>query len=217
MGIKVGVVILVVAVGAVSAQSVFPKLREEARQPAPRGNSAFEAASKIRDKGKLLLNDERGITRFAKLWRPDAACLEEPRRLIRVQPGAEWPDDAGDVFLVVQDEDRLPLALLEEPISCSGDWNNHYIHYFDANGRTVAFERYSGFFNGCDFGVAREMSVTYYGPKGIVIAREYRLEDEKGDEHKDAKCDFMYRYPYAIYKDWASAAAALGLPHTLSQ
>src|SRR5262245_66098521 len=91
MGKKVGAVILVVAVGAVSAQSVLPKLEEEVRRSAPRGNSAFEVASKIRDKAKLRLNSERGITRFAKLWQPDAACLEEPRRLIRVRPGAEWP------------------------------------------------------------------------------------------------------------------------------
>jgi hypothetical protein len=50
----------------------------------------------------------------------------------------------------------LPVALVAVPVSESGDWHNQYTHYFNDRRCTVAFERYSGFFNGCPGGLGKE-------------------------------------------------------------
>ena len=96
--------------------------------------------------------------------------------------------------------------------SCSGDWTITYTYYFDAVGRTVAFQRYSGFFNGCDFGLARETSVYEYAATGSLVLKEYTLTDSDGVPKPTTACQFMYRYPYSIYASWRAYAHAMGLP-----
>ena len=217
MRIHYKILALLLLVQAAVAQSTLPQLREDVRQAAPKGIPAYSPTVEIRNKAKRQLDEKRRVLRFAKLWPVDSACVKDPDRIVSVKSDADWPPDAGAIFLVVLDESGRPSALLEEPTSCSGDWANEYIHYFDASGRTVAYERHSGFFNGCDFGTASETAVTYYGPTGFVIAREYQLADAHGKEHAAAKCQFMYRYPYVVHRDWTSAAKAYGLPRTVSQ
>ena len=203
---------LLLLVSVVSAGGL-PQVKEGERRSAPEGMIQILARLQaIRKKANSQLKSVSQVARFAKLGVKESDCPEPETRAIAVRKGAEWPARTATSFVVAFHENRQPSALLEVPSSCSGDWRNEYVHYFDPTGRTIAFERYSAFFNGCDGGLARERSTTYYTPNGTVIAREYRLEDGGAREISPATCTFDYRHPYIVHRDWTTAARAAGLP-----
>lgn len=199
-----------------TAQDVLPQLKEgERRSPAVNMKQLLVQLQGTRKDAKSQLTSIDRVSRFAKLGSGDPSCPQPQSRAIAIPRGAEWPSDTTVSFLVAFHKNGGPSALLEVPSSCSGDWSNEYVHYFDSRGRTVAFERFSGFFNGCDVRPVREISVTYYTPTGTVLAREYRLEDPQGRKISPTSCEFMYRYPYVVHRNWTTAARAAGLPATV--
>lgn len=207
---------LVLLSSPATAQTILPQLKEEERRsPAVNMKQRLAQLQATRKDAKSQLTSINLVSRFAKLGSGNPSCPEPQSRAIAVPRGAEWPTDTTDSFVVAFHENDGPSALLEVPSSCSGDWRNEYTHYFDSSGRTVAFERFSGFFNGCDVYPVHEVSVTYYTGSGTVLAREYRLEDAQGREISPTSCEFMYRDPYVVHRDWTTAARAAGLPATV--
>lgn len=90
-----------------------------------------------------------------------------------------WSKYTTTSLLLVKNSQNRILAIDETPVSESGDWYNTYTHYFDENGNTIAFKRYSGFFNGCP-GLAKETSFYYFDHDGILVRKDYQLVDRDG-------------------------------------
>jgi hypothetical protein len=68
-------------------------------------------------------------------------------------------------------------------------------HYFDTEGNTFAFEKQTNFFNsGCTEGVAYETETKFYNTGFELIARQYKLVDEKGKDLSKDSCAFLYKY-----------------------
>ena len=140
------------------------------------------------------------------------AKIEGRKELQKVPNDKSWPDNMETTFGVWKDKNRKVLMFYEVPVSESGDWRNEYIHYFDNEGHTIVFQRYSAFFNGgCTKGVAKETSMHYYDKTGRLLQKDYKLVGEKGESLEPSKCDFYYRHPYWIYETWRTAAKANGL------
>ncbi len=98
---------------------------------------------------------------------------------------------------------------VEIPYSESGDWHLEYTHYFDEAGRTIAFRRFSGFFNP----PLKELSLDCFDPQGRLIKKSYALTDH--DDKVAAKADdkdFSDRHEYLIYPSWEAMAKGSGLP-----
>ena len=130
--------------------------------------------------------------------------------LIRVPDSRRWPEATEASYNVVHDLRDRVVAFVEVPTSESGDWYNEYLHYFDADGRTLVFERSSSFFNGCPV-KARERTISYFDPTGRLLSREYTLTAFGGSPVDASRCDFMYRYPYQIFRSWPELARSIGL------
>lgn len=161
----------VVTQPTVWAQARLPLLAEEVQRVARKGDQRLETAEAVRTAAAALLKEGTTVSRFAQLGRFDGDRLVPTGRVVAVAAGTEWPLETVTSYLVVRRGGGLPVALVATPVSESGDWHNEYIHYFNDRGRTVAFERYSGFFNGCPGGLGKERSVTYYTPAGQIVAR----------------------------------------------
>jgi hypothetical protein len=132
-------------------------------------------------------------------------------RAVTVPDTTQWPEEMEAAYNLVRDTSGRVLALVEIPTSLSGDWFNAYTHYFDERGRTAVFERFSGFFNGCENGGAREHSLYVLDDGGRVIEKAYVLTDFEDEPLDPRGCTFHYRHPYRIHPSWLELAAALGL------
>jgi hypothetical protein len=128
--------------------------------------------------------------------------------IVPVPDSTRWSLEMEVSYNLIRDLQGQVLAWIETPISQSGDWHNQVVHYFGSDGRTLAFRRSSSFFNGCPQ-PAREYSLTFLGPLADVIAREYTLSDFDGAPLDESQCEFLYRFPYPVYRSWSELAPAL--------
>ncbi|NJD11498.1 MAG: hypothetical protein FIB01_14045 [Gemmatimonadetes bacterium] len=126
------------------------------------------------------------------------------------------PEGTQTSYAVFRDTAGTVLLLIETPTS-TRDWNNEYRHYFDAQGRTVFFRRYSGFFDGCKWGLAKEVLERSYTAEFKPARELYKLTSDEGSPHDSTECEFRYHFPYEVYPTWAAAAQALQLPATVGQ
>lgn len=70
--------------------------------------------------------------------------------LVVVRDTASWPEEVEMSINLWTDATGRPLALSEGPFSESGDWFADFTHYFDEQGRTVAYRNQSAWFvSGC--------------------------------------------------------------------
>lgn len=123
------------------------------------------------------------------------------------------PEGATTSYAVVRDSAGTVLLLIETPTS-PREWSNEYRHYFDAEGRTVFFRRYSGFLDGCQWGMAKEVLERSYTPEFQVAEETYTLTNDAGSPQDSTQCEFRFRFPYEVYPTWQAAATALQLPVT---
>lgn len=150
---------------------------------------------------------------FAEIGEPDR---KRPGPIVRVPRLGAWPEDTATSYVVVLDDNRRVRLFQESPVSFSGDWTLDLTHVFDEDGRTVAFERSSRFFeSGCSE-VARERSTEIFDEAGRCMARDYRLEDGNEKPLDSKRCAFPYRDEYRIYSDAGSALQAARLVDVLS-
>ena len=147
---------------------------------------------------------------FARLGDGRKDCPEPSDSIVPVANPGKWPKVHTERYTVFVDSGRV-VAVTESPFSCSGDWAINYTHYFDAAGHTTGYERFSGFFNGCSFGAARETTL-YVFDNGALISKQYSLTNASGQPQRPDACTFYHHWEYAIYASWAAYAAATGLP-----
>jgi len=138
-------------------------------------------------------------------------------KIVLVSDKNSWPDDTVNSYAVLFDKDGFVIAFDDIPTSESGDWFNRYTHYFNKEGETIAFKRYSGFFMGCPSEGSNETSVYYYNGKHNLIQKEYTLVDGGGKEVDPKECDFMFRHEYKIYKNWKDLAQDIGILKVLNK
>lgn len=113
----------------------------------------------------------------------------------------QWPEGIETTFNILKGEDGKILTISEYPFSESGDWSQEWCHYFDANGKTYAFESNLNFFNSmCTEGVAYEKDATFYDKNFSKVGSSYSLKDEKGNALKKEGCD-MYEFEYTPQPD----------------
>lgn len=112
---------------------------------------------------------------------------------------SKFPDSVETTYNVWTDSlDHIRL-IGEFPFSESGDWAISYLHYFDTNDKTCAFERYTGFYNSiCTDNLAHENIVDYYDRDFNRVNRDYWLKDSKGNALVKDSCMFNYDYPYEV-------------------
>jgi hypothetical protein len=126
------------------------------------------------------------------------------------------PEGSTTSYTVLRDSAGTPLLLIESPAS-PREWNVEYRHYFDAQGHTAFFRRYSGFFDGCAWGLAKETLERSYSPQFEVADETYTITNDEGSPQDSTRCEFNYRFPYQVYPTWPEAATALQLPLTPTQ
>ena len=114
-----------------------------------------------------------------------------------------FPENVETSYNVFRDKSNRIISVLESPYSESGDWDVEYVHYFDSDGKTIAFERRTGFFNSeCTNDAAHEVICHYYNPAFTEISKVYKLTDSKGKTLNKSKCTFNYEFTdYKIYKN----------------
>src|SRR5690606_31196638 len=90
---------------------------------------------------------------------------------------------------------------VEIPFSDSGDWFIAYKSYYNIEGRLIAFQKETNFFNNeCTDEVAHEVSLKYYNSQFELIDSVYTLTDSDKNPLKRSSCFFPYNYPFKIYR-----------------
>ena len=129
----------------------------------------------------------------------------------------KWPNNIEYTFNVLSDTLNKATLVFASPTSESGDWDIAYVHYFDENGRIIAFERRTGFFNSeCTDEAAHETVCCYYDPAFKEILRTYKLTDNNGKNLVKTKCVFNYDFnDYKIYKNLSNCLKGYKLINSL--
>ncbi len=141
----------------------------------------------------LFNHNKHKLIVFAKLVDKD-----EP---IQIKNG-NFPDKVEATFNILKDSLEQIITASEFPYSESGDWNIILTHYFDKDGKTFAFERQTNFFNSiCTDGVAYETQTEFYNSDFQLIAKMYKLVDEKNKTLEKDSCQFPYDYEYKVSAD----------------
>jgi hypothetical protein len=113
----------------------------------------------------------------------------------------QWPEGIETTFNILKGEDGKIITISEYPFSESGDWSQEWCHYFDANGKTYAFESNLNAFNSmCTEGVTYEKDALFYDKNFTKVGSSYSLKDEKGKALKKEDCN-MYEFKYTPQPD----------------
>lgn len=140
-------------------------------------------------------------------------------RFVRLTPAQdELPDSAEFSDVIVGARGKRVLAVVESPVSESGDWSIQTTHYFDSTGATVAVTHFSGFFAGCvdaktDSSSGLHETVTsYFGARHRLVKRTFVREKFDGSALAPTdECSDRFQTGYDIYPSWDSLAAATHL------
>lgn len=128
------------------------------------------------------------------------AKITEDSEAIEIR-NAEFPGTIASAINILRDEWGKVICVAEFPYSESGDWWVGQRHYFDAEGKTFAFEQQASQFNsGCTEGAVYETSVGYYDTNFKRTSVAYSLVDEQGMPLQPDQCD-LYKFEYIVYPD----------------
>ena len=103
--------------------------------------------------------------------------MTDKNDLVRIFNG-KFPDDSIEYTYNVLTKKGKVIMILSSPYSESGDWDVDITHYFDADGRTFAYERLANAFVLPDDGVAYETTTNYFNPQFKNIKHIYKLIDK---------------------------------------
>jgi hypothetical protein len=122
---------------------------------------------------------------------------ETPKRII----DESIPENTIKAFELLVDSTGQLRSVSEYPLSISGDWYLSFIHYFDKEGKTFAFERQTNFFNSSCSEIAFETITLYYNTDFTRIDSTYKLVDENEIQLNKDSCDFPYQFEYSVEKN----------------
>lgn len=112
------------------------------------------------------------------------------------------PQELHTMYEILTDSAGHMVSVSEFPLISGGEWNISYIHYFDKNGNTFAFERQTTFLNSrCTPGVAREVIAEFFNGSFQTVAREYELRDAQDQPLQKTDCVFPYNFIYQVSSD----------------
>ena len=126
--------------------------------------------------------------------------VKEPdKEKLTIVLNENWPESIETTYNIWKNENGSIILIGEFPTSQSGDWYIEYLHYFDKNKKTFAFQRNTNFFNSmCTDGVAYERITEYYNSDFNRIERNYSLNDKNEKQLKKDDCAMHYDYPFEI-------------------
>lgn len=132
-------------------------------------------------------------------------------KVVKVLNSNSWPENTVTSYVVLMRENGTIAAFQQAPIGASGDWFNTYTHYYDGEGNTLAFKRYSSFFNGCPSSPSNETS-TYYYQEHKLIAKDYSLKGENDKTLDQENANSCIGMATQFIKTWAGSkkASAIG-------
>jgi hypothetical protein len=134
------------------------------------------------------------------------------QQLVAVRDTSNWPD-AGVTYNLWLDPDGRPVLHAEIPFSESGDWHVVYTHYFDEQGRTVAFDSEAAWFNSMCTEVLRRHIRILFDEGFRLLKADTSHADAEGRpiNPKKSQCGNPYDFsatPYATYAALVRAAKA---------
>lgn len=118
---------------------------------------------------KASLRDTDSLLAFVK--------MRDKERLIKIYNG-KFPEDSIECTYNILLSNGRVLLIMSSPYSESGDWDLEYTHYFDADGRTFAYQKRANAFALPNDGVAYETTLDYFGPGLKRIRHSYKLVDQ---------------------------------------
>lgn len=114
------------------------------------------------------------------------------------------PSEFHTMYEILRNGQGHIISIWEFPMISGGEWNTSYIHYFDSNGRTFAFERQCSFLNSrCTPGVAREVKTEYYNSSFQSVDKMYTLTDAQEKPLQRTECVFPFDFIYQASSDTA--------------
>lgn len=118
------------------------------------------------------------------------AKIKGNRTLVIVRD-KKWPDNIEYSYNVLKNSSGKIVSISSSPVSESGDWDVECLHYFNLEGKIIAYEKRAGAFVLPDDGIAYETITDYFDTKFKLIKTDYELID------KDKKnLDKQYAFDY---------------------
>jgi hypothetical protein len=106
-----------------------------------------------------------------------------------------WPDNIELIYNILKNNDGQIVYLGEFPTSESGDWTLQLEHYFDDNGKLVAFQKHLTYFNeDCTQGVIIEDILELFDNDFRIIKTKNTLTDGKGKPLAGEECGHGYNW-----------------------
>jgi hypothetical protein len=126
----------------------------------------------------------------------------EGKKGLKKVKNEDWPDDTEYIYHVLKDASGKVILTEQMPYSQSGDWYEEFKHYYDSDGKTIAFsKRETVFDESVKDGVVMQSTLKYYDKKFNLIAQTNNLNDSKGKLIKRKAIEFNFRDDkYVIYK-----------------
>ncbi|WP_378187551.1 hypothetical protein ACE939_04310 [Aquimarina sp. W85] len=110
------------------------------------------------------------------------------------------PETIETSYNIWRNENGSIVLIGEVPTSQSGHWDIEYLHYFDKNMKTFAFQRNTNFLNSsCTDGVAYERITTYYNSDFNSVDRKYSLTDKDKKKLNKDDCAMHHDYPAEVF------------------
>lgn len=120
-----------------------------------------------------------------------------------------WPENIQTTFNVLKDSQGRIIYIGEFPTSESGDWNLELRHYFDENGKLIAFTKRLAFFSEeCTDNAVVENTVELYDGNFKIIHATKNLTDNEGKSLDEQRCSDPYNWTFDK-RPTASALAEL--------
>jgi len=174
--------------------------------------SAGEPASRLPepDLVERLRYQKREIDTFY-IYHPELRTvwikLDDATELVQLNPN-DYPENIETFYTVLKNESGNVVCAAEEPYSTSGDWNIVYLHYFDADGKTFAFENHTYFPSICGQGIANETYSMFYDTQFNRVDSTFSLVDNNKRPLSADSCRFYMQpanHVSANVEQWLNA------------
>lgn len=128
--------------------------------------------------------------------------VEGKKGLIKMRT-EDWPDNTEYIYCILKGPSGKVILTVQVPYSQSGDWYEEFKHYYNNDGKTIAFsKRVTVFDESVTGGVAVFSTLHYYGSNFNLISQTNKLTDVKGKSLKRKVNEFDFRDDkYTIYKN----------------
>src|SRR5260221_1541717 len=100
----------------------------------------------------------------------------------------KWPENIETIFNILLNQKGQIIYSAEFPTSESGDWNLAIKHYFNAQGKSIAFKKVFTYFSNCSPGTATSKLTQLYDINFNVLITTQTLTDNNGKKLDKKEC-----------------------------